>query len=133
MERQHPVDTHGPRSAGEGLEPHPEDWVGVAEDDNGRCHPGADLGHHGQHPVQGGAGGQRPLGGPLDDRSVGQRIRERDAHFQDIRPGGVQALEDGCRPRQVRVPRGDVGHQTRPVLRAHSREGVIDAGHHRTP
>ena len=45
-----------------------------------------------EHACERRAGGQRPLGRPLDDRAVGQRIRERHADLEDVGAGLVEPL-----------------------------------------
>ncbi len=59
-----------------------------------RGYVGPQAGGHVEHARQSGAGGQRPLGGPLDDRAVGQRIGERHADFDDIGAGAIERPQD---------------------------------------
>ena len=42
------------------------------------------------------AGSQRALRGPLNHRAVRQRIRKRDADFDDVGAGAVERLQDLC-------------------------------------
>ena len=104
VERQHAVDAGRGRLASERLEPHAQQRIGVAEDhDRRRDIAAAPSATSASDAAQTAAGGQRPLGRPLDHRAVGQRIRERHADFEDVGAGAIERLQNLGRARQVGI------------------------------
>ena len=99
-------------AAREGLEAHPQDRVGVAEDDDRRRdRRRARRSIERERRAQAAAGRQRPLGRALDHRAVGQRIRERHADLEDVGAGAIERLQDLGRARQVGIAGGHVGDE----------------------
>jgi hypothetical protein len=93
VDHQHAVGAGLGRRAGEGLDAHRLDRVGVAHQHDGRLVAGrTEAAHDVEHLAHAHAGGHRPLGGALDGRAVGHRIGERNAELDDVGTAGHQRL-----------------------------------------
>mmetsp|Transcript_53020 Transcript_53020/g.148809 ORF Transcript_53020/g.148809 Transcript_53020/m.148809 type:complete len:565 (+) Transcript_53020:627-2321(+) len=64
----------------------------------------------------------------LDGRAVGQGIGEGNAQLDDVRAALLQREERLDRVRLLRVPRGDEGHEGRPLRRLALLEALADPG-----
>jgi hypothetical protein len=60
----------------------------------------------------------------LNDRSVGQRVRERHPNLDYIRAGAIEREQEIARTREVRIARRRVRDETRALVRPQPREGV---------
>ena len=59
----------------------------------------------------------------MDDRAVGQRIRERHSHFEDVCARAVERGDDAFRARQIGIAGGDVGDEPWRAVAANARKG----------
>src|SRR5207253_7093830 len=64
-----------------------------------------------EHAGERDAGGERALGGPLDDRSVGERVGERHAELDDVSTPARRLPDEPARVPERRVARGEVRDQ----------------------
>lgn len=106
-----------------------EDQVVVGIQDNRRLREGADFTDQMEDPSLVHAGGQGPFGGQLVGQAVSQRIRKRDAQFQDIGAAFDQRPADFPGRIKIRITGADVGDKDRPLLLAGGGESVVQSIH----
>jgi hypothetical protein len=102
---------------------HALDRVGVAHQHDRRGRVGlAELGHPGQHLRQRNALRQRALGGALDHRAVGHRVRERHAELDHVGAASHEGVHQVDGQRGSRIAGGDERNQALLLLRGQRRE-----------
>src|SRR5581483_7138410 len=108
VQRQYAIDTSLRCGLCEGLGAKAQNRIRIAEDDNGRGDVRPHLRDEFEYAPQGGTARERALGGPLNHRTVRQRIRERDADFEHIGAGTVQRFQNVGGRREIRITGRDV-------------------------
>jgi hypothetical protein len=126
---QHAVHS-GVAGGGSGaLQPEPEHGVHVGEEKQGQLAPRAYAAGAVEDPRERRSGPEGPLARPLDDRSVGQGVRERDSQLEDVCAAALELEGDLDRPVQARVARRDEGDERLLPLGAKGREAFGDPCH----
>ena len=112
VDQQHAIDARLHRFLGEALVAVDLDRVQVAHQHHRRGGVGlAELADGLQHIAQAGTAGQRLFGTALDGGTVGHRIGERHAEFDDVGSGFHQGVHYRHGGLQRRIARGDEGNE----------------------
>ena len=112
VDDENAINTRIERGGSELLDTHRFDRIGVAHQHHRRfVVVGTKVGDHAEHLPQADTLGERALGSTLDGRSVGHRIGERNAEFDDVSTGFDQRVHQRHGQRRIGITGRDERNQ----------------------
>ena len=106
-----------------------EHRVVVREEHDGGSYVGAQRLHQLEHADHRRAAGERTLGGPLDDGSVGERIGKGHTQLDDIGAATLGLSHESARGFERRIASREVGHQRTLTTRPQPRKRRVESTH----